>query len=50
MFFFFPEHSSYFDPSEKQAMINLRVEDLTGLLEDLKKKEVELTGDPVNEE
>ena len=31
-------------------MINLRVEDLDGLLEDLKKKGVELTGKPLNEE
>ena len=47
---FFPQHTTYFAPSEKQVMINLRVEDFDGLIEDLKKKGVELTGEPVKEE
>ena len=46
---FFPNDSKYFAPSEKQVMINLRVEDLFGLLEDLKGKGVELIGEPVDE-
>ena len=45
-----PWDSSYFEPSVKHFMINLRVEDLDGLLKDLKKKEVEIVGDPLNEE
>lgn len=50
VFSFFPLNTTYFAPSEKQVMINLRVEDLDGLLENLIKKGVELTGDPLNEE
>ncbi len=45
-----PWDTSYFEPSVKHFMINLRVEDMDGLLEDLKKKGVELVGDPLNEE
>ena len=29
---FFPGHTTYFAPGEKEVMINLRVEDLFGLL------------------
>ena len=47
---FFKENSDYFAPSEKQVMLNLRVNDLFGLLEQLKKEGVELVGDPVDEE
>jgi predicted enzyme related to lactoylglutathione lyase len=47
---FFPNHTTYFDPGEKKVMINLRVEDLFGLLEELKSKGVELIGEPVDEE
>ena len=45
-----PWDTSYFEPSVKHFMINLRVEDMDGLLEDLKKKGVEMVGDPINEE
>jgi predicted enzyme related to lactoylglutathione lyase len=45
-----PWDTSYFEPSVKHFMINLRVEDMDGLLEDLKKKGVEIVGDPLNEE
>ena len=45
-----PWDSSYFEPSVKHFMINLRVEGMEGLLEDLKKKGVELVGEPLNEE
>ena len=45
-----PWDTSYFEPSVKHFMINLRVEDMGGLLEDLKKKGVEMVGDPLNEE
>jgi len=33
-----PWDTPYFEPSVKHFMINLRVEDMNGLLEDLKKK------------
>jgi len=45
-----PWDTSYFEPSVKHFMINLRVEDMDGLLEDLKKRGVEIVGDPLNEE
>ncbi len=44
---FFNANADYFNPSEKQAMLNLRVSDLTGLLEQLKKDGVTLVGEPV---
>ncbi len=47
---FFKEDSPYFHPSTKQAMINLRVSDLSGMLEQLKNDGVEIVGDPVDEE
>ena len=47
---FFPADSNYFNPSEKQVMINLRVADLFGILEELKTKNVNIVGDPVDEE
>ncbi len=37
----FKEDTTYFDPSEKDFMINLRVEDLPGLLEELKAAGIE---------
>ncbi len=40
VFSFFKEESKKFDPSTKQFMINLRVEDLDGLLEVLKSEGV----------
>ena len=47
---FFKADSKYFDPSEKQVMINLRVSDLFALLEELKQKNVTIVGDPMDEE
>lgn len=47
---FFKEDSPYFHPSEKKAMINLRVSDLFGLLDQLKKEGVEIVGEPVDEQ
>jgi predicted enzyme related to lactoylglutathione lyase len=47
---FFKSDSNYFSPSKKETMINLRVEDLFGLLEDLKKKGVEVVGETVDGE
>jgi predicted enzyme related to lactoylglutathione lyase len=47
---FFKVDSDYFNPSEKQAMLNLRVHDLFALLEELKAKGVTLVGDPMNED
>jgi predicted enzyme related to lactoylglutathione lyase len=47
---FFKSDSKYFDPSEKQVMINLRVDDLFALLEQLKAEGVTIVGDPMDEE
>lgn len=47
---FFKADSKYFDPSEKQVMINLRVSDLFALLDELKQKNVTIVGDPMDEE
>jgi predicted enzyme related to lactoylglutathione lyase len=47
---FFKPDSPYFDPSEKQVMINLRVHDLFALLEQLKAEGVTIVGDPMDEE
>jgi predicted enzyme related to lactoylglutathione lyase len=47
---FFKADSKYFDPSEKQVMINLRVEGLFEVLEELKTKGVTVVGDPMDEE
>ena len=47
---FFKADDNYFDPSDKQVMLNLRVHDLFALLEELKKKKVTIVGDPVDEE
>ncbi len=46
---FFKEDTDYFDPSAKQAMINLRVEGLFELLEKLKANGVALVGEPMDE-
>src|SRR5688572_28777209 len=43
---FFKADSSYYDPSKKEVMLNLRVDDLFGLLEELKKKGVAGVGEP----
>ena len=47
---FFKEDSDYFEPSKKQVMLNLRVDDLFGLLKELKEKGVEPVGDPMDED
>ena len=39
----FSENTKYFDPSEKQFMINYRVENLEALVEELKKEGVTIT-------
>src|SRR6476661_3195425 len=36
----FPEETKYFDPSQKPFMINYRVENLTALVEELKRDQV----------
>ena len=46
---FFKSDSTYFAPSEKQVMINLRVHDLFALLEQLKTEGVTMVGDPMDE-
>lgn len=47
---FFAENSAYFNPSEKQVMLNLRVSDLFTLLDQLREEGVTIVGDPLNEE
>jgi predicted enzyme related to lactoylglutathione lyase len=47
---FFKADSSYFAPSEKPAMLNLRVDSLLELLEKLKAEGVTIVGDPLDEE
>ena len=47
---FFDEGSAYFIPSEKKAMLNLRVDDLKTYLEELKSKGVTIVGDMLDEE
>ena len=47
---FFKADSNYFDPSDKQVMLNLRVHDLFNLLDELKNKNVTVVGNPIYEE
>jgi predicted enzyme related to lactoylglutathione lyase len=47
---FFKADSNYFDPSDKQVMLNLRVHDLFALLDELRKSNVVIVGDPMDEE
>jgi len=47
---FFKADSEYFDPSDKQVMINLRVDKLFPLLDELRAKNVPIVGDPLDEE
>ncbi|MBL7737757.1 MAG: VOC family protein [Chitinophagaceae bacterium] len=47
---FFAADSAYFNPSEKQVMINLRVHNLHELLDQLRADGVTVAGDPLNEE
>jgi predicted enzyme related to lactoylglutathione lyase len=41
----FPKDTQYFEPSKKEFMINLRVENLAWLLQELKKEGIEQIGD-----
>lgn len=41
----FKETTKYFDPSQKEYMINLRVENLEALMEELKKECVQIVGE-----
>ena len=41
----FSDKTEYFKPSKKEFMINYRVENLVGLLDDLKEKGVEIVGE-----
>jgi predicted enzyme related to lactoylglutathione lyase len=47
---FFKVDTDYFDPSKKQAMLNLRVEGLFALLDKLKAEGVTIVGEPMDEE
>lgn len=47
---FFKQSSEYFNPSSSPVMINLRVHDLFALLEELKKENIEMVGEPMDEE
>ena len=40
----FKQATDYFDPSEARFMINLRVDDLTGMIEELAAKGIEVLG------
>lgn len=45
VFSFFKEETTYFSPADKPYMINFRVSDLDGLLEQLQKDGVEIVGE-----
>ena len=47
---FFKNDSAYFNPSQKQVMLNFIVKDLFALLHVLKEEGVEIVGDPMDEE
>ena len=47
---FFKKDSDYFNPSEKQVMVNFMVGDLFGLLKLLKEEGVTIVGEPMDEE
>ena len=47
---FFKQESNYFQPSDKQTMINLRVSDMEGFLKTLADKGVNMVGEPMNED
>lgn len=46
----FPDTTTYFQPSDKPFMINLRVEDLTWLVEQLREEGVEVQGNAEDSE
>ena len=47
---FFKSDSGYFNPSNKETMLNLRVKNLFEFLEELKQKNVTVVGEPMDEE
>jgi len=47
---FFKSDAEYFKPSDKQVMLNLRVDDLFSLLAELRNNNITIVGDPVDEE
>ena len=50
VFSFFKKDSDYFNPSEKQVMVNFIVKDLFALLAVLKEEGVTVVGEPLDEE
>lgn len=50
VFSFFKNDADYFNPSEKQVMVNFIVKDLFALLEVLKQEGVQVVGEPMDEE
>lgn len=47
---FFKQDAEYFNPSKKELMLNLRVSGLFEFLEELKSKQVEIVGEPMDED
>ncbi|AOV08171.1 VOC family protein [Sporosarcina ureilytica] len=41
----FPKNTTYFSPSDKEFMINFRVNDLPSFLEEIRAKDVEIIGE-----
>lgn len=50
VFSFFKKDSNYFEPSEKQTMVNFIVKDLFALIAVLKEEGVTMAGEPIDEE
>ena len=50
VFSFFKNDADYFNPSQKQVMVNFIVKDLFALLDILKQEGVQVVGDPMDEE
>ncbi|MEK7224312.1 MAG: VOC family protein [Bacteroidota bacterium] len=50
VFSFFKNDADYFNPSQKQVMLNFIVKDLFALLDVLKTEGVEVVGEPMDEE
>ena len=45
----FPKDTTYFSPSDKEFMINFRVNDLSSFLEEIRAKDVEVVGELTEE-
>ena len=45
----FPKDTTYFSPSDKEFMINFRVNDLVSYLEEIRAKDVEIIGEMAEE-